>query len=44
MNDNIMKKYGYDNYFEKQVEKLKVSSEDLIPARVIEVQKEQYKI
>lgn len=44
MNDNIMKKYGYDNYFEKQVEMLKVSSEDLIPGRVIEVQKEQYKI
>jgi ribosome small subunit-dependent GTPase A len=39
-----MKKYGYDNYFEKQVEMLKVSSEDLIPGRVIEVQKEQYKI
>ena len=44
MNDNIMRKYGYDDYFEKQVEMLKVSSEDLIPGRVIEVQKEQYKI
>ncbi|WP_160688002.1 ribosome small subunit-dependent GTPase A [Clostridium sp. C2-6-12] len=44
MNDNVMEKYGYDNYFEKQVEMLKVSSEDLIPGRVIEVQKEQYKI
>lgn len=44
MNDNIMEKYGYDNYFEKQVKMLKVSSEDLIPGRVIEVQKEQYKI
>ena len=44
MNDNIMVKYGYDNYFEKQVEMLCVSSEDLIPGRVIEVQKEQYKI
>lgn len=44
MNDNIMEKYGYDNYFEKQVKMLNVSSEDLIPGRVIEVQKEQYKI
>lgn len=43
MNNNI-KKYGYNDFFEKQVEELKISSINLIPARVIEVQKEQYKL
>ncbi|WP_297421261.1 ribosome small subunit-dependent GTPase A [Clostridium sp.] len=43
MNNNI-KKYGYNDFFERQVEKLDIASTDLIPARVIEVQKEQYKI
>lgn len=44
MDNNIIKKYGYDEFFEKQVDKLNLSFGDLIPGRVIEVQKEQYKI
>jgi len=43
MSNNI-KKYGYDEFFEKKVNELNISSEDLICARVIEVQKEQYKL
>ncbi len=34
--------YGYTEFFEKQVDKLDIN--ELIPARIIEVQKEQYKI
>jgi len=44
MYNNIIKKYGYDDFFEKQVNKLNLSFGDLMPGRVIEVQKEQYKI
>lgn len=43
MNNNI-KKYGYDSFFEKQIEELKISDKSLVVARVVEVQKEQYKI
>lgn len=39
-----MNKYGYDSFFEKQVKELKISDKSLVVARVIEVQKEQYKI
>ncbi len=41
---NNIEKYGYDNFYKTQVEELKVKDINLIPARVIEVQKEQYKI
>jgi ribosome biogenesis GTPase len=44
MNNNIIEKYGYSDFFETQVNKLNISFSDLIPARVIEVQKEQYKL
>ena len=43
MNNNI-KKYGFNEFFENQIEKVDIASTDLIPARVIEVQKEHYKI
>ncbi|EHJ01274.1 ribosome biogenesis GTPase RsgA [Clostridium sp. DL-VIII] len=43
MNNNI-EKYGYDDFFQKQVKKFKLSAVDIIPARVIEVQREQYKL
>jgi ribosome biogenesis GTPase len=43
MSNNI-KKYGYDEFFENRVNELNISLEDLIPGRVIEVQKEQYKL
>ena len=43
MNNNI-EKYGYNDFFERQIDELNISSENLIPARVIEVQKEQYKL
>jgi ribosome biogenesis GTPase len=41
---NNIEKYGYDNFYEAQIEQLKINDTNLIPARVIEVQKEQYKI
>jgi len=44
MNNNNIEKYGYDDFFENKVNQLNVSSADLIPARVTEVHKEQYKI
>lgn len=44
MNNNNIEKYGYNYFFENQVNKLNISSADLIPARVIEVQKERYKL
>lgn len=43
MNNNI-KKYGLNDFFEKQINEFDMSSADLIPARVIEVQKEHYKL
>ncbi|EKQ51688.1 MULTISPECIES: ribosome small subunit-dependent GTPase A [unclassified Clostridium] len=42
--NNYIRQYGYDDFFEKQVDGLNISSTDLVPARVIEVQKDQYKI
>lgn len=39
-----LKNYGYTNFYERQVEQLKVLEEGLIPARVTAVHKEQYKI
>jgi len=44
MSDNNIEKYGYDDFFENKVNQLNISSTDLIPARVTEVHKEQYKI
>lgn len=42
--NNIIEKYGYSDFFQKQVKEFNISNTDLIPARVIEVQKEQYKL
>lgn len=44
MNTNIIKKYGYNDFFETKVKEFKIDLDELIPARVIEVQKEQYKL
>lgn len=44
MSNKNIEKYGYKDFFEKQVNELKISCTDLIPARVVEVQKEQYKL
>ncbi|MVX66508.1 ribosome small subunit-dependent GTPase A [Clostridium chromiireducens] len=41
---NNIKEYGFSEFFENQISKFNITSTDLIPARVIEVQKEQYKI
>lgn len=42
--NNIIKEYGFDDFFKKQIEELKISNDTLTVARVIEVQKEKYKI
>lgn len=44
MNNELMSVFGWDDYFIQQVEKLTIDQEDLIPARIIEVHREQYKI
>lgn len=44
MNNNTIKKYGYDDFFERKIKELNIASDELIPGRVIEVQKEQYKL
>lgn len=44
MNKNNLENYGYTSFYESQVEQLGMSEGDLMPARVTEVHKEQYKI
>lgn len=44
MNNNSVEKYGYGNFFENQVNQLNISLTDLIPARIIAVHKEQYRL
>lgn len=44
MNNIYIENYGYTDFYERQINKLNISGEELIPARVIEIQKEQYKI
>jgi ribosome biogenesis GTPase len=44
MKNNTLKKYGYNEFFENKVNELNIALDDLMPARVIEVQKEQYKL
>jgi ribosome biogenesis GTPase len=44
MNNNVIRKYGYDDYYEGKISELNLFLDELIPARVIEVQKEQYKL
>jgi ribosome biogenesis GTPase / thiamine phosphate phosphatase len=36
--------YGYTDFFQRQINELNISDKDLIPARITEIQKEQYKI
>jgi phenylalanyl-tRNA synthetase alpha chain len=43
MNSSI-KDYGFDSFFETQIEEFKISDNNVTVARVIEVQREQYKI
>jgi ribosome biogenesis GTPase / thiamine phosphate phosphatase len=42
--NNIIDSYGYTEFYKAQEEVLNVLEKDLIPGRVIEVQREQYKI
>lgn len=44
MVEKSIESYGYTEFFQKQVKVLDISDKDLIPARVVEVHKEQYKI
>lgn len=44
MNNKDIRNYGYSEFYQNQIEKLNENYRDLIPARVIEVHKEQYKI
>lgn len=44
MNNIKIKKYGYSEFYERQIETLNLREKDLIPGRVVEVHKEQYKI
>lgn len=42
--NNIVEKYGYTEFYKAQESKFEASEKGLIPGRVIEVQREQYKI
>lgn len=42
--NNIIEKYGYTDFYKTQEEKFSTLDKNLIPGRVIEVQREQYKI
>ncbi|MBU5675338.1 ribosome small subunit-dependent GTPase A [Alkaliphilus sp. MSJ-5] len=44
MNNKKIESYGYTDFYKRQVEELTTSDRSLIPARVIEVHREQYKI
>lgn len=44
MNNITIENYGYTEFYKKQIEELNLIEEDLIPARVTEVHREQYKI
>jgi ribosome biogenesis GTPase / thiamine phosphate phosphatase len=44
MNNKNIKDYGYSDFYERQIKELNISDKDLIPGRVIEIQKEQYKV
>lgn len=44
MSKESFEKYGYTEFYHKQIEELMVNNEELIPARVIEVHRETYKI
>jgi ribosome biogenesis GTPase len=39
-----MRNFGYTSFYERQIEELNIQGEELIPGRVTEVHKEQYKI
>ncbi len=41
---NIIESYGFTKFYQRQIEALKVSDNDFIPARIIEVHREQYNI
>ncbi|QUH21494.1 hypothetical protein [Alkaliphilus sp. B6464] len=43
MNNKKIESYGYTDFYKRQVEELSTSDRSLIPARVIEVHREQYK-
>lgn len=44
MSKNELEKYGYDDFFKKQISNLQINDIGLIAARVTEVQKDQYNI
>ena len=44
MSSSNIEKYGYDDFYQSQITDLGITETGLIPARIIEVQKEQYKI
>ncbi|MDD7795464.1 ribosome small subunit-dependent GTPase A [Clostridium sp. 'White wine YQ'] len=44
MNNSIIEKYGYTDFYEKQLLELDSLDNELIPGRIVEVHKEQYKI
>ncbi|MDT8716711.1 ribosome small subunit-dependent GTPase A [Clostridium sp. 19966] len=44
MNNNKLQEYGYDDFFKSQLKELGIDEEEFSIARVLEVQKDRYKI
>ena len=44
MNNINLEEYGYNDFYKRQVEEMNIDDKDIVPARVIEVHKEQYKV
>lgn len=44
MNNNLLENYGYSEFFERQIDVLNLTEEELIPARILEIHREQYTI
>lgn len=44
MNNNTIENYGYTEFYKKQIEELNLSDPLFIPARIIEIHREQYTI
>lgn len=42
--NNTIESYGYTEFYKKQIEELKLNDQQLIPARIIEIHREQYTI
>ncbi|MBK1811605.1 ribosome small subunit-dependent GTPase A [Clostridium sp. YIM B02505] len=44
MNNNTIKQYGYNEFYERQIDETQMDCSELVPARILEVHREYYKL